>query len=104
MIKNSRQIPHLVRWSQSLRELLYQGKPEEVIEQYRHRPTSWADLSAQTYCILFKACISTKNWSEGHQVHAQIKSNAKLYRDQRLKIARIQTSFFLLLFIPLFFY
>jgi hypothetical protein len=77
MIKNFRRI-------HSLRELFYHGKPEEIIQQYRGRPTS--DLSVQNYCILFKAYTLTRNWSEGQQVHARIKTDVKLYQDQRLKI------------------
>lgn len=74
-------------WSHSLRELLYQGKSEDVIKQYHHRQLQITNLSVQTYCILFKAYIQTKNWSEGHQLHTQIRTNTKLYNDQRLKLA-----------------
>jgi hypothetical protein len=87
MKTNYRQINHLLQWSRSLRELYYHGKPEEVIKQYHNRPTSFSDLPVQTYCILFKAYTSMKNWSEGQQLHTQIKTNIQLYNDQRLKIA-----------------
>jgi hypothetical protein len=87
MMTNSRQLNRLLQWSRSLRELFYQGKPDEVLQQYRNRPTSLSDLSVQTYCILFKALTMTKNWSEGQQLHTQMKTNIKLYHDQRLKIA-----------------
>jgi hypothetical protein len=76
-------IKHSLRWTHSLRQLFYHGKPDEVIQQYRNRPSP---PSVQDYCILFKAYTLTKNWSEGQQVHAQIKTNVKLYQDQRLKI------------------
>jgi pentatricopeptide repeat protein len=74
-------------WTHSLRELLHRGKPEEVIKQYRNRPSSLSDLSVQTYCIIFKAYTLTKNWSEGRQLYDQIQTDTKLTNDQRLKIA-----------------
>jgi len=77
----------LNRWSSSLRELYYHGKSEEVLKQYHNRLTSLSNLSVQTYSILFKAYTLTRNWSEGQQVHARIKTDVKLYQDQRLKIA-----------------
>ncbi|CAF0964283.1 unnamed protein product [Rotaria sordida] len=49
------------KWSHSLRELLYDGKPEEVLKQYHNRQLRLFDLSLQIYCILFKAYILTKN-------------------------------------------
>jgi len=80
--------PNEIRtWSHSLRELLYDGKPEEVLKLYDNRQLQVSDLSVQTYCILFKAYILTKKWSEGHQLHTQIRTNVKLYNDQRLKLA-----------------
>jgi hypothetical protein len=82
MIKYSRSF---LRWTHSLRQLFYHGKPEEVIQQYRNRSSS-SSFSVQDYCILFKACTATKDWSTGYQVHTQIKTDAKLYQDQRLKI------------------
>ncbi len=78
----------LNRWSSSLRKLYYDGKSEEVLKQYHNRLTSLSNLSVQTYSILFKAYTSTKNWSEGHQLYTRIKTNVKLYNDQRLKIVR----------------
>ncbi len=85
---SSRMTPNEIRtWSHSLRELLYDGKPEEVLQQYYNRQLQVSDLSVQTYCILFKAYILTKKWSEGHQLHTQIRMNTKLYNDQRLKLA-----------------
>ncbi len=86
MKRNYLQFNRLLHWSSSLRELYYHGKPEEVLKQYHNQRTSSSDLSVQTYCILFKAYTSTKNWSEGQQLHTQIKTNVKLYNDQRLKI------------------
>ncbi|CAF1246072.1 unnamed protein product [Rotaria sp. Silwood1] len=74
-------------WSHSLRELLYHGKPEEVLKQYHNRQLSLCHLSVQIYCILFKAYTLTKNWSEGHQLYTQIRTNKKFFNDQRLQIA-----------------
>jgi hypothetical protein len=75
-------------WSHSLRELLYHGKPEEVLKEYYHRQPSLSSLSVQTYCIIFKAFTLTKNWSEGQKLYDQIRINRKFKNDQRLKIAR----------------
>ncbi|CAF2953533.1 unnamed protein product [Rotaria sp. Silwood2] len=79
---------HKIRtWSHSLRELLYHGKPEEVLKEYYNRQPPLFDLTVQIYCILFKAYTLTKNWSEGHQLYTQIQTNKKLNNDQRLQIA-----------------
>lgn len=74
-------------WSHLLRGLLYHGKPKEVLQQYFNKRPQLHDLSVQTYCILFKACISAKKWSQGHQFYIQIQNNKNIYDDQRLKIA-----------------
>ncbi|CAF4246031.1 unnamed protein product, partial [Rotaria sordida] len=37
------------KWSHSLRELLYDGKPEEVLKQYHNRQPRLFDLSVQIY-------------------------------------------------------
>jgi hypothetical protein len=73
--------------SHSLRELFYHGKPEEVLKQYNSQQPSLFSVPIQTYCIIFKAFILTKKWSEGHQLYTQIKANTKFSNDERLKIA-----------------
>lgn len=95
----------LIHWTRTLRELYYHGKPEEVLQQYHNRPKSFSDVSVQTYCLLFKACTSTKNWFEGQQLHSQIKTNTTFYNDQRLKIAsrlKIKISSFIFSYTRLF--
>ncbi|CAF0805064.1 unnamed protein product [Rotaria sordida] len=40
------------KWNHSLRELLYDGKPEEVLKQYHNRQPRLFDLSVQIYMII----------------------------------------------------
>ena len=74
-------------WNDAVRELYYHHKSDEVLQLYHSEQLPTCSLSVQTHCILVKAYIRTKNWSDGRQLHAQIRTNPNLYKDQRLKVA-----------------